>query len=163
MKSEKPIYVFVYGTLRPGGALSYLVPGVMYDLGWYPGVRLMSPESGSFFTAEKIEVTPQRLQELDDYEGYHPTDPSRSLYLRVPYLDGWIYTYNRSFNGHERIHSGDWLEYTKSTEGSAARDALARPFSNSQVVPTQEVNSCCLPEPEVKTINIDPETQEMVA
>ncbi len=113
--------VYVYGTLRPGGPVTHLVPGVMFDLGSYPGARLETPETGNFIVCEKLEVDDEKLSQLDRYEGFDKDDPARSLYLRVPYLDGHIYTYNKSFEGRRSIEGGDWLAHRGQDRGSAAR------------------------------------------
>lgn len=113
--------VYVYGTLRPGGSDLHMVPGVMYNMGHYPGVRIMSPTAGKFVVCERIEVSDTRLAQLDHYEGYRPDDPARSLYLRVPYLDGYIYEYNQSLDDRKVIEGGDWLAFREEKRGSAAR------------------------------------------
>jgi len=112
--------VYVYGTLRPGGSETVRVPGTMFSMGHFPGIKLEGADSSNFVVCERIEVSDVRLAQLDRYEGYHPDDPAHSLYLRVPYLDGHIYVYNQSFDGKQLIESGDWLEYTGGSKGSAA-------------------------------------------
>lgn len=110
--------VFVYGTLRPGMTGEKVkIPGELYDLGWYPGARL-SAESSSFIICEEIKVDDAGLARLDRYEGYYPDSPEMSLYLRTPYKDGYIYTYNGSFSNKELIESGDWLEHKNQSAGS---------------------------------------------
>ena len=117
--------VYVYGTLRPGTGPTIQIPGVMYDLGWFPGVILPGTKGlddgtyteGSTFTAERIEVSDERLKGLDRYEGYDPGRPEISLYIRRPYLDGWVYEYNDTVHSRPVIESGDWLEYTKEKSG----------------------------------------------
>ncbi len=113
--------VYVYGTLRPGGSDLHTIPGVMFNMGSYPGVKLGAPDGGSSFVAERIEVSDVRLKQLDRYEGYRADDPARSLYLRVPYLDGHIYVYNQNLDGREVLPHGDWLKHTQQKRGSAAR------------------------------------------
>lgn len=103
--------LYVYGTLRPNGNDLHKVPGVLYDLGWFPGIELGDESSESFVTCEVLEVSDNRLKELDHYEGYCEGDDSASLYLRVPYLDGFIYVYNQSLEGKKVISSGDWRAY----------------------------------------------------
>lgn len=109
--------VYVYGTLRPGNTETVLVPGTLYDVSWFPGIKLniecLSVEGVDtvFTTCEILEVDDKRLKELDRYEGYYPSDPLRSLYIRRPYRDGFIYEYNHSVEGLIKIKSGDWLQY----------------------------------------------------
>lgn len=113
-------YVYVYGTLRPGGRILHRIPGVMYDLGSYPGV-VRQPLSHLSFFAEKIRVDKFRLSRLDQYEGYDENDKNGSLYLRVPYLDGWLYVYNQPLQGYEIVKSGDWLRHRRQETGPAVR------------------------------------------
>jgi gamma-glutamylcyclotransferase (GGCT)/AIG2-like uncharacterized protein YtfP len=155
---DKKIFVYVYGTLRPGGCVKYMVPGVLHNLGWYPGAVVKSPDCGTFFVAEKIEVTSQRLSELDSYENYMPTDPQRSLYLRKPYLDGWIYEYNRPFSKEDdAIEGGDWLKFINEEKGSAAKDVISTAGSNSHSV------ACSFAEDQSTSRGIDGETGELAA
>lgn len=109
--------VYAYGTLRPGIFETVEIPGEMYDLGWYPGVKL-GVGSDSKFIAEKIEV--ENLDAVDRYEGYSEKHPEGSLYIRRPYLDGWIYEFNREVNPLRQVLSGDWLDYTKEKRGQNA-------------------------------------------
>jgi gamma-glutamylcyclotransferase (GGCT)/AIG2-like uncharacterized protein YtfP len=113
-------FVYVYGTLRPGGKELHMVPGVMFDMGYYPGVKLGAPDGGKFVVCEKVEVSDTRLAQLDRYEGFHKDDPAHSLYLRVPYLDGHIYVYNQGFEGRRVVEGGDWLKHKNQSRGSAA-------------------------------------------
>lgn len=110
--------LYVYGTLRPGNTEPVDIPGVMCDLGWYPGVALHDDVTQTF-KAERIVVTDEELRKLDQYEGYRPDDPESSLYLRVPYQDGEIYVYNSSLTDRKIVESGDWLVYYNTKHGSA--------------------------------------------
>ena len=112
MKKQHKVYV--YGTLMTGdGRPKVRVPGVIYDVSWFPGAKLSEPtQDGPTFLAEVIEVDELRLAELDRYEGYWEGDPIGSLYLRKPYLDGWIYEYNRTPPADRMIVSGDWAAHT---------------------------------------------------
>ena len=112
-------HLFSYGTLQPHRApkeisdvverFEYVgrgeVAGVLFDLGEYPG--MVHPKTQS----DKVEGTifqlpddPDVLRRLDDYEGFNPKDPERSLFVRsrrlVATKDGkqttcWVYFYNR--------------------------------------------------------------------
>lgn len=121
--------VLVYGTLRPFDNTDIvLVPGYLYDLGWYPGIQL-SDNTESRVVCERITVTEERLKELDVYEGYvEGYDPANSLYVRqkirddgAPEGQSWIYVYtyygaDNPFKGYKLIESGDWQQYTKQEE-----------------------------------------------
>lgn len=112
--------VYVYGTLmepekdRP----KFRVPGVIYDLGSYPGAKLTVGHNSAeppTFVAEKItDVSEQQLLGFDFYEGFNPDEPDspHNLYLRKPFLDGWIYEYNHPVDGARMIESGDWQAHT---------------------------------------------------
>ncbi|HYH87321.1 MAG TPA: gamma-glutamylcyclotransferase family protein [Pyrinomonadaceae bacterium] len=118
--------VFVYGTLRRGGAraLSVKFPGSkfiadakvigsLYDLGAYPGLLLN--ESHSSVIGEVYEVDDEILNELDEFE-------ASSNYLRkqVEISLGndrkacWTYEPDPEFySPRALITSGDWIEYAK--------------------------------------------------
>lgn len=118
--------VFVYGTLRSdddtgnshlmemrGGRRleqGCTIEGVLYDYGWFPGVRLAGG-SGRTVVGEVWEVTPEALATLDRYEG--------QLYCRrtvtVRTADGrdisGCEVYEAvSVGGLPVIVSGDWLK-----------------------------------------------------
>lgn len=116
--------VFVYGTLRRGGARAMSirfpnskfladarVSGSLYDLGAFPGLLLN--ESNSLVIGEVYEVDDEILNKLDDFE-------ASSNYLRkqVEISLGahrrmcWIYEPNPEFYSPRKfITSGDWIEY----------------------------------------------------
>lgn len=120
MDKKKLHNVYVYGTLRPGNGEVHVIPGVIYDLGWYPGLKMLTPDKGKFVIAERLEVDDRRLEELDAYEGYDRLNPRESLYIRVPYLDGWVYIYNRDLDKRQPIPDGDWLKHRGQEKGVAA-------------------------------------------
>jgi gamma-glutamylcyclotransferase (GGCT)/AIG2-like uncharacterized protein YtfP len=116
--------VFVYGTLRRGGARPMAirfpgskfiadakVGGSLFDLGSYPGLLLN--ESNSLVIGEVYEVDDELLNELDDFE-------ASSNYVRkqVEISLGadrklcWTYGPDPEFYSLSRlITSGDWIEY----------------------------------------------------
>jgi len=104
-------WLYVYGTLMTGKGERVKVPGLLYDLGWFPGAKISTPECGREFVAEIREVTDVELKSIDRYEGYYEDAPDASLYIRKPYLDGWIYEYNRTPSPDRLIESGDWLQH----------------------------------------------------
>jgi len=118
--------VFVYGTLRRGGAgaMSIRFPsskfmgdanvsGSLYDLGTYPGVLLN--ESNSLVIGEVYEVDDEILNELDEYEALsHYRRKQVEISLGTHRRICWIYEPNPEFYSHRTlITSGDWIEYAK--------------------------------------------------
>lgn len=104
--------LYVYGTLRPGGAETVKIKGQMFDLGWFPGVVLGGTDE---IVAEKIQI--EDWDPVDRYEGYFPEDHEASLYIRRPYEDGFIYELNRRASPVKQVMSGDWLDYTAKERG----------------------------------------------
>lgn len=124
-------HLFVYGSLRSSQAppklrelLAPLVrlgrattPGVLYDLGPYPGAVF---GGNSEIIGEVLELPDESrlLAALDEYEGFDADDPQGSLYLRVRRtviladgrpLECWAYSYNGDFTGRPMISSGDYI------------------------------------------------------
>ncbi|HEX8178967.1 MAG TPA: gamma-glutamylcyclotransferase family protein [Pyrinomonadaceae bacterium] len=119
-------FVFVYGTLRPGGtrALPDILPaakfigranvrGRLYDLGAYPG--LLVDAAGSLVLGEVYEIDDDILHKLDEIE-------AASFYWRKPVevalanhsLTCWVYEPDAEFYPLQvLITSGDWIEYAK--------------------------------------------------
>ena len=104
--------LYTYGTLRPGGDNIVKAQGQLFDLGWFPGVKLDLPGE---FVCEPVEI--EDWASVDRYEGYMPHDPANSLYIRKPFLDGFIYEYNQWVNPVKLIRSGDWLDYRQEQRG----------------------------------------------
>ena len=127
--------VFFYGTLmspfnRPGrqritAKLAFegrgTIRAALFDLGIYPAAV---PASDSRVRGEVYRMTEPEsvLSELDDIEGYQPTEPDASLYTRVEtsvVLDNgaeaiaWVYFYNAPLGRAERIESGDYRVHLK--------------------------------------------------
>ena len=118
--------VFVYGTLRRGGAraMSIRFPnskfiadakvnGSLYDLGAYPGLLLN--ESNSLVVGEVYEVDDEVLNELDDIEASsYYSRKQVEISLGTHRKECWIYEPNpESYSLHTLIPSGDWIEYAK--------------------------------------------------
>jgi gamma-glutamylcyclotransferase (GGCT)/AIG2-like uncharacterized protein YtfP len=118
--------VFVYGTLRRGGAgamsirfpnskfiAEALVTGSLYDLGAYPGLLLN--ESNSLVIGEVYEVDDELLKRLDDFEAssnYWRKQVEISLGSHRKVC--WVYEPNPEFYSlRTLITSGDWIEYAK--------------------------------------------------
>ena len=135
MESVEQI-LFVYGSLRPALArgepaqlvagLEQLgrasVPGMLYDLGDYPGLV-----SGSGRVHGDLLLVPvRRLALLDDYE---ECGGSRPLFRRVRLPatrdDGsacraWVYRYARPVAGGRLIPAGDYAAYLASGKSRQA-------------------------------------------
>lgn len=118
--------VLVYGSLKRGfnnhneflggSALlgKTLVPGRMYNLGAFPGIRL--DQSGSI-ACEVYEVNDLIVKHLDRLEGFHKQGSEDNFYDRVPVrflldeepMTGEIYEVNKRFlHGKPVIESGEW-------------------------------------------------------
>jgi gamma-glutamylcyclotransferase (GGCT)/AIG2-like uncharacterized protein YtfP len=112
-------YLFVYGTLDPEHAPPEIavtvaklrpvgkgsVQGVLYDLGDYPGAVFDTQKRDRIpGRVLRLPEDPEVLRELDEYEGYMPSNPKKSLFVRElrpvklangPVLRCWAYAYNR--------------------------------------------------------------------
>ena len=130
-----PDIVAVYGTLRYGGSANGLMEGCkylgrgvltgsLYNLGPFPGYK----EKTSGYVIVDLYRLPSsggKLESLDKYEGYFPSDPKQSLYTRIAVtahdkgdaaVEVWAYEYNNEVNEEWLIKSGDWLMETDSDE-----------------------------------------------
>ena len=115
--SEEP-GLFVYGTLHPDRAPDEIreavaqlrligpatIPGRVHDLGEYPALLSGAHRGIVMGTLFALPHDSSVLKALDEYEGYDPKQPERSLFLRrkrvVTLSDGrkerhWVYVYNR--------------------------------------------------------------------
>lgn len=134
---DKLTVLYVYGTLRPGIKEHVVdVPGVMYDLGFYPGV-LVNPvivPRNSFVRCEKVFVTDEELAEIDGYEGYHAKSPTGSLFVRTPFRDGFIYEYNQPLERRMPIptNPADWLKY-RNLSGAGSAAYMVNPRRQGQI------------------------------
>lgn len=108
--------ILVYGTLRPfKNDDIVLVPGRLYDLGWFPGI-VVDETADTFVVCERIQADDAKLKSLDSYEGYREDNPVGSLYLRVKHGDDWIYVYNHDLSNKQLIASGDWERHKQVME-----------------------------------------------
>ena len=118
--------VFVYGTLRRGGAgaMSIRFPdakfiadaevtGSLDDLGAYPGLLLN--ESDSLVVGEVYEVDDELLKELDAFEASsHYQRKQLEISLGADRKVCWTYEPDPEFYSlRTLITSGDWIEYAK--------------------------------------------------
>ena len=125
--------VFVYGTLRRGGAgaMSVRFPGAkfvaeaevrgsLYDLGEYPG--LLPDGSGPPVVGEAYEVGGELLSELDEFEATSNYRRQRvEISLGPRSRAGWTYVPDPEFHSPRTlIASGDWVEYAEAKTGRGA-------------------------------------------
>lgn len=118
--------VFVYGTLRRGGAgaMSVRFPGAkfiadakvsgrLYDLGAHPGVLL--DESDSTVMGEVYEVDDELLNELDEFEASsHYRRKQVEISLGTHTRPCWVYEPEPEFySPRTLITSGDWTEHAR--------------------------------------------------
>jgi len=127
--------VFFYGTLMTGfdrrrrigidPKMRYRGRGWIYaalfDLGLYPAAV---PADEGRVWGEVFEMLEPAavLDALDEIEGYRPSEPDNSLYVRSEVSvhlpedaveKAWAYFYNAPLGRAPRIASGDYLEYLK--------------------------------------------------
>ena len=107
--------LYVYGTLRPSTLDTVIIKGQLFDLGWFPGLKM---DLDGEVVCNRIEV--DDIEKIDRYEGYREDDHEGSLYIRRPFLDGYIYEFNRDVSPAARVLSGEWLEYTQEKRGRNA-------------------------------------------
>ena len=127
--------VFFYGTLmsgfrRPGRdqIVTKLVPegrasihAALFDLGIYPAA-IPASDTRVWGEVHRMTDVDAVLNALDEIEGYRPSEPDASLYMRVEtsatfddgrVADVWVYFYNAPLGRAELIASGDYLEHLK--------------------------------------------------
>jgi gamma-glutamylcyclotransferase (GGCT)/AIG2-like uncharacterized protein YtfP len=122
-------FLFIYGTLVPELAPKDIapvvrkleligsgsVPGTLYDLGDFPGIKL--ERASRKRVRGRVFRIPSKatLKVLDDYEEFDPKHPRSSLYKRKlvnvkldngETIRSWIYEYNRSPRPKNVIKNG---------------------------------------------------------
>ena len=126
-------FVAVYGTLRAGGIndIARLAPGIacvghttligtLYDLGWYPGLRLQGTQT---VLAEVYPLNDALEQALDRIEGIWPQDAGeytkqlRTQTVRLPtrftqQMDLLVYEAEATtVEGRPTIAAEDWITW----------------------------------------------------
>ncbi len=125
-------YLFAYGTLQPGLAPTKIarvaaklrpvdggfVRGALYDLGGYPGAVADAKADGEIAgTVMELPEEEGVLERLDRYEGFDPTAPETSEYIREKQVvelkaggtvECWFYRYNREPRVGARVEGGVW-------------------------------------------------------
>lgn len=127
--AEGPAAFFVYGTLKRGqanyplvaaavrGVLPAAIRGRLYDVGPFPALA----EGDEAVRGEVLVVEPGDLPRLllvlDALEGFVPSDPAGSLYLRRAVtaatddgreLAAYAYFYNHDPAGLRHLPGGEW-------------------------------------------------------
>lgn len=137
-------YLFTYGTLQPdqvpdeiASAVAELRPvgkgsigGVLYDLGEYPGAVIdRSSRKRILGTVFRLSSDEKVLRELDEYEGFNPSAPAESLFVRKLFpvrlatgriLPCWIYVYNRKTERARVLTSGRFRKVLHARRGKVA-------------------------------------------
>ena len=130
--------LFTYGTLRKGEQnpmQEYLQKnstwlgraqfhGKLYFADGHPAA-VSSNDDESVILGDLFECNRGKglLKELDRYEGYHPDDTKRSLYIRKmrtvtleesgKMCKAWIYLYNQPIKNATHISSGDYRKFSQ--------------------------------------------------
>jgi gamma-glutamylcyclotransferase (GGCT)/AIG2-like uncharacterized protein YtfP len=108
------------------------IRGNLYDLGDYPGARVVAAEPGQRVSGElyRLRDPELALETLDKYEEFSPREPNRSLFVRelLPVIleDGrkrraWAYLYNRGIAGAKLIPSGRYRDCANSRHSSVVK------------------------------------------
>lgn len=93
----------------------------LFDLGLYPAA-IPSPDGCVWGELYRVSDSPAVLPVLDEIEGYQPSDPDHSLYVRSQVTatlpDGlqnpaWVYFYNAPLGQAQQIESGDYLQHIR--------------------------------------------------
>lgn len=125
--------IAVYGTLRYGARANHLlrgcrrigldkIEGMLYNLGEFPGVDLLIEDHDTpplvVVDVYEIpeEIAQEVLQRIDRYEGYIPSDPAQSLYVRRKTQttgghEVWVYEYKWPVHPDLCMDSGDWFSH----------------------------------------------------
>jgi gamma-glutamylcyclotransferase (GGCT)/AIG2-like uncharacterized protein YtfP len=108
------------------------IRGNLYDLGDYPGARVVGAEPGQRVSGELYRLRdPQlALRILDEYEEFSPLRPSKSLFVReilaVTLEDGrkkraWAYLYNRGIANARLMPTGCYRDGADSRHSSVVK------------------------------------------
>lgn len=137
LRADSVRHVFVYGTLRRGGANDITrlapppvhvgtaaVPGVLYDLGAYPGIALTGPDSEGDgrlpVLGEVYAITPALERRLDEIEEIWPKPSGEYVKREVQLalketgmqLSCLVYEIAPAFlRGAPRLLHGDWMAH----------------------------------------------------
>ena len=104
----------------------------LYDLGNYPGARVLGAEPAQRVSGELYRLRDPKLalKILDEYEAFSPLEPTKSLFVRellpVTLEDGrekraWAYLYNRGIAGAKLILTGRYRDSANARQSSVAK------------------------------------------
>lgn len=115
-----PEKLFVYGTLKDEGSPAVLEGFVKRSDGPFPTIQ---PEPGYKVEGEVIDV--DDIADLDRYEGCEPRYPNRSLYWRLPIVDGSVHVYiGNPEHGRYLWQDQSWgTDYTRDEVAEALKSA----------------------------------------
>lgn len=120
LKSVRVIRVFVYGTLRSGGVAAGLIDGVripaeLADHALYGRTHpypFVVRRHGGTVHGEVVDISTDRLNELDEYEGDEYVRVARTVRTDHGDVDVqvWIAVTDPPLPESELIPSGDWFD-----------------------------------------------------
>lgn len=120
LKSVVVAWVFVYGTLRSGGAAERLIvgvrrPGLLAEHALYGRTHpypFVVPRPGSVVSGEIVEVPTELLRRLDEYEGdeYVRVKAAVRAGPRDILAHVWVAVADPPLPDSELIPSGDWFD-----------------------------------------------------
>jgi gamma-glutamylcyclotransferase (GGCT)/AIG2-like uncharacterized protein YtfP len=113
----------------------------LYDLGDYPGARVVGAEPGRRVSGELYRLRDAKLalKNLDKYEEFFPLQPNKSLFVRelvaVTLEDGrkkraWAYLYNRGTADAKLIPTGRYRDSANARHSSVVKQGrmAMRPY-----------------------------------
>jgi len=128
-EAERSELIFVYGSLRRGGAESFrmvdadpvcpgLVQGKLFEISSSPA--LVPAESGGFVTGELYRVSPQLLEELAGAE-FPEAERGAGFVSKIPVMvrpynlgqaevGAWSWIWTGPTQGCPLVKEGDWIE-----------------------------------------------------
>lgn len=95
------------------------ISATLFDLRHYPAA-IPAPDRRVWGELNEMLDPIRVLRALDEFEGFAPSEPDTSLYVREKSLvtledgagaDAWVYFYNAQLGWAERIECGDYLAY----------------------------------------------------
>jgi gamma-glutamylcyclotransferase (GGCT)/AIG2-like uncharacterized protein YtfP len=117
----------------------------LYDLGDYPGARVVGAEPAQRVSGElyRLRAPESALKSLDRYEEFSPLRPNKSLFVRellaVTLEDGrkkraWAYLYNRGIADAKLIPTGRYRDSANARHSSVVKQGRTamRPYLGGQ-------------------------------